>query len=172
MTRVPTETHRGQTHGQRRSHVSVKAHIEAMQPQAKGHLGPPEARRGLGGFSVRNSGGTTGWPTPWFLVSDLQNYERKATADFSYPGYGHLGGSPSTLTQLLHGNFVTPNRTHHQPILRMRNKKFRECKQLVQDEMLAGAEANLGLSAPTGHMLAYSALFFRALTQTYQEVFV
>lgn len=54
----------------------------------------------------------------------------------------------------------------------MRNKRFRECKQLVQDEMLAGTEANSGLSAPTEHMLAYSALFLRALTQTYQEVFV
>ena len=58
----------------------------------------------------------------------------------------------------------------------MRNKRLGECKQLFQDEMLAGAESNSGLLAPQ-HMLAYSALQLKAgsreaLPQTYWEVFV
>lgn len=39
------KTHRGQTQRQRTNQASVEAHMEVMQAEVTGRLGPPEARR-------------------------------------------------------------------------------------------------------------------------------
>ena len=44
--RVLMRDKRGETQTQRRSHVTTKAEMGGMQPQAWGHLEPPEAGKG------------------------------------------------------------------------------------------------------------------------------
>ena len=60
----------------REGHGTREAEIETMQPQAKGHLEPPEARKGKDRSFSRGFRESMALPTPWFWTSDLQKCKR------------------------------------------------------------------------------------------------